>query len=567
MGHLANNKKTPQKVTHFQGRWRSFGVAITLLFGCMSVMGQPSLHEKCHPVLTLLQQELQRSYEAFRLRGLEMPLFMGYYLRQGHEFAATFENGNTVKISYFGEKNFLITEILIDHLGCLFIPAKRYLLSETDRYWRRVSSDTASLRHLLWISTEDAFREALAAHANTPQGEGPYNRYNPPRNSVSVREMSIVSSQDSTDCIALSRAVSAASLSERVDQRLRTTCRIYTGHYYHVSNLHVMVQIPFSITEIKNKLSATDSKGRDREFTSEWTFHNVENAGLLDSVLFASRAWLRQVQQQLELPEQKEPYRGPVWIEGNKVSQLMRGLLLGKAGSTPFGLMGNASVQANSLKAISPWLVLDSSLSVTWLPRALWHNDQPLRGAIDIDFEGSVPPEQLSLVKHGTVQTLFSLPLLAPGSDSASGIWFPFVRGEIQTEAYLPGTLRIHTENGASDSLLWSRVINEGRAQNLSYILVVGETVRRHYIASGKEEEVFCPGIIDEIIALAPMLQRSKWRFTASEQVVLGPSFSTVCPSAMVISPVSVSNHAIREPLSTHYITRPEQAGNSSSHL
>src|SRR5690606_19080932 len=154
---------------------------------------------------------------------------------------------------------------------------------------------------------------------------------------------------------------------------------------------------------------------------------------------------------------------------GEAASKFLTGALL----SQREGLMANDNIPrlrgyqySDSESALDTKIgkvITHTDLTVKAKPRLKTYNGVPLLGSYEIDNEGVVPPDELTLIDKGVLKALMNNRTITHPSQTANGF------------AFGPGVLEITFSAHETEKALKEKLIKKAKEEGLDYAIIVRE--------------------------------------------------------------------------------------------
>lgn len=186
-------------------------------------------------------------------------------------------------------------------------------------------------------------------------------------------------------------------------------------------------------------------------------------------------------------PAIKDSYSGPVIFEGEAVAELCTQKLLKNnnfiASREPFFATERPAIgRVNKLDDKINQKICSENITIRETPRLKTFNNVPLIGTYEIDFEGVIPKDELTLVDKGILKTLLNDRVPTDKIKESNGHRRFATLGSFVTEIKAPGVINISWDKGESDKVIYRTVLKEAEKNGLEYVYVI------------RKLEVFNPG-------------------------------------------------------------------------
>ena len=167
-----------------------------------------------------------------------------------------------------------------------------------------------------------------------------------------------------------------------------------------------------------------------------------------------------------------EYYSGPVLFAGGASSSIFIGNLLNQNGlfasRTAIG-----QKQPQTLENRINRKIIDNRLTVKNYTKLDKYNGVDLIGAYEIDADGVVPADEMTLVDHGILKMFLNgrIPTTMAPQSTGSSRFVPAGNGFLSLTA--PGTIHIQVEDGLKSEKMKKALIKAAKEEGLSYAYVV----------------------------------------------------------------------------------------------
>lgn len=427
------------------------------------------------PVLKAMLTELDRSMSQLQLPGFAKPFFIQYRIEDLDDFEARAEFGATEGSSRTHERVARVIVRVGDY--------------KTDSSGGRgdgaveltgIDDDPIAIRSALWMATDEAYKNALAAYAQkqaalkqvqTPPQADDFSHEKP---LISLAEPARLDVDESawTERVARASGLYGTDAAVKASQRDVQYC---TAAYHSRAVTTWLVTsegtiVRKSSTEYQESFQAgtqaDDGMRLDRSYGTEGTApsdldsEDAFNKHAVDEII--SLGDLRKA------PLVDEEYHGPLLMSADAGTDTLRSLLAGSVTATRPKL-GTEARTNGPLASSYQARIMPESMSVVDDPTLKTFNGKGLLGAYDVDDEG-VPAQAVKLVTDGRLVNY----LLArePVKD------FPASNGHGRaalTNGPRPsiGVLKITDANGLSDAELNQKLLDMAKERGLASVYYV----------------------------------------------------------------------------------------------
>jgi hypothetical protein len=452
-------------------------------------------------ILRAMKDELTRSVTDLKLPGQGKPFFIMYgvsnlrsYSVSGtlgaiiHSDEEPYREKTTVRI-LVGDYEFN-DESLEDDLNSS--PTLRELALPID-------SDYAGIRRSFWSTTDNVYRNAakhFASHQETVAemkksiDDIPHRKFGrvPPSRIIAD---SVAFSFDRKGWEQKVKNLSSLFLDKPSIVNSAVMIQCVQGYQYLANTEGTMVRVPEQFVMF---MAMARMKNDVDEFVSRQVFHvatRSEDLPLEQQLETEIKQMILNMENAEKAEKFDEDYSGPVLLMGDAVSNILTGSLL----SQREGIMASDNVQRlKGYQYSDSESVLDMKIGKTITsidmtvkakPKLKSYNGVSLMGSYEIDNEGVVPPDELTIIEKGVLKTLLNNRTITHPSQTANG----FASG--------PGVLEITFASKDTEKTLKEKLIKKAKEEGLDYAIIVREageagsfapqTVYKVSVADGSE--------------------------------------------------------------------------------
>lgn len=430
-------------------------------------------------ILRAMKDELARSMTELKLPGQNKPFFIMYGISNQRSYSVSgtlgaiirsdeepYREKTTVRI-LVGDYEFN-DESLEDDLTSS--PTLRDLALPID-------SDYAGIRRSLWSTTDNVYRNAakhFASHQETLAemkksiDDVPHRRFGRVPATQIIAD-SVAFSFDRKGWEQKVKKLSALFLDKPAIVNSAVMVQCVQGYQYLANTEGTMARVPEQFVMF---MAMARMKNDADEFVSRQIFHVAARSEDLpaEQLLETEVKQMIQSMENAELAEKfNEDYSGPVLLIGDAVSNFLTGSLL----SQREGIMASDNIQRlKGYQYSDPESALDmkigktitsTQMTVKARPKLKSYNGISLLGSYEIDNEGVVPPDELTIIEKGVLKTLLNNRTITHASQTANG----FASG--------PGVLEITFAGKDTEKTLKEKLIKKAKEEGLEYAIIVRE--------------------------------------------------------------------------------------------
>jgi predicted Zn-dependent protease len=458
-----------------------------------------SLQAQDDVVLKALQDEVQSNIKGLKLADHEKPFFIMYNLHEQKSYSiaaslgalsASDENSQRAKSNariLVGDYEFN-DESLEDNLFSRLTAIEINLPVEDDYF---------GIRRAYWSTTDKVYRDAarhFERHKETLKELGKPLNDVPHRSFAKSNSVQIISTLkpytfDKTKLEIEARNLSARFLNHPDIVHSGVAIQYTEGYDYLVNSEGTVAKIPFTLALF---IAVVQNKNAGGEFALQQITHMAktpEGFPTAQQLATEIEKMISKAEGQFALPKFDEEYSGPVLLTGKVVAELFSyELLKGKesiiAKHDIPKLDGYQYDNKTSVNEKIGKSFCNESITVKAKPKLKSFNNIDLLGSFDIDNEGIVPADELTVIENGVLKNLLNDRTITHSSHKANG----FSSGA--------GVLEITSSMKDSEKALKDKLIAQAKKEGLDYAMILREEndqqvglfgVYKVSVADGKE--------------------------------------------------------------------------------
>lgn len=524
-------------------------------------------------ILRAMQDELTRSVNELKIPGQSKPFFIMYGIsnQRTHSVSGTlgaiirseeepFREKTTVRI-LVGDYDFN-DESLEDDLNSM--PTLRDLPLPID-------ADYDGIRRSLWSTTDNVYRNAAKHFANHQEtlremkkniDDVPHRRF-AQAPAVRIVSDSVVFSFDRKGWEEKIKTLSALFLDKPSISNSGAVIQCVQGYQYLVNTEGTVVRVPGQFVMF---MAMARLKNEADQFISRQVFHVASRPEDLPSIQ-QLEAEVKEMIRTLETSEEadkfNDEYSGPVLLMGDAASKFLTGALL----SQREGLMASDNIPRlkgyqysdpeSALDAKIGKVITHTDMTVKAKPRLKTYNGIPLLGSYEIDTEGIVPPDELTLIDKGVLKALMNNRTLTHPSQTANG----FASG--------PGVLEITFSARETEKALKEKLIKKAKEEGLDYAIIVregdelsafgGQSVYKVSLTDGSETLLRNARVgFSNLKALRKITGASSdYRVDNQPSLRMGQPLSVIAPKCLLIEEMDISSFRTPSLIQEEYVPSP----------
>lgn len=430
-----------------------------------------------------MDDEIARSLSDLKIGKYNPPFFLAYRLSDGHSFYASATLGAITTTSQSPSRNYSSRLLLGD-----------YDLTDENFVGSRSSSagvslpmplenDYASVRKALWSITDRSYKSTVETYEQKLTALKQKNESDEPRlpdyTRVSPVQMVLPSANMAYDAEQWQELIKSLSMefSAYPDFSMSNVALFFTtSDYYFASSEGSKIRMPNTIAIVTvNAGTLTD----DGELIGNQLVYTVANPSELPSKE-AMIADIRQMANYLvamrKAPVVKDAYSGPVVLEGTAAADVFDRFLFGGNGLiTSRDMVYASDRQGGSSERLLDnrigHLILSRLLTVKALPTLKSYHGTSLIGSYDIDAEGVVPPNELTLVENGILRNMLNDRVPTASASRSNGHCRVQLNGVSTRKS--PSVTQISASQNVSTKAIYKEAARLTRKNGADYFYVV----------------------------------------------------------------------------------------------
>ena len=251
---------------------------------------------------------------------------------------------------------------------------------------------------------------------------------------------------------------------------------------YFINSEGSEIQFPFNITTLSVQAGtlSDDSERLNKNIT--YTVSAPDELPSVEEIIKDSRKMAENILTLKKTERYVDDYYGPVMIVGDVAAETLERFLF--SGSDAL-IASRENLQSsnqmnisyeqndNALQSRINKIILSKDLSIIAEPFLKKYQNIPLLGTFDIDAEGVIPPDSLTLVKDGILQTLLNgrTPTRqVPESNGHMRLSYSF-RG--LNKQVGPGVVRIVNSNPVDIKTMKQQLLDQAKEEGLDQVMII----------------------------------------------------------------------------------------------
>jgi len=446
-------------------------------------------------IFRAIQDELNRSMNELNHPDAGKPFFAGFYVTEGTFFQSSATLGailssDSRKIAATSYR-FMFGSYDMNDENFEESPSKEMIFPRNIA--DPIELDYAGIRRSLWNNVDHSFKSAGRNYA----AKKAYFQKNPslkPDFPDYIRQEPVI--MELPDITAIPSQAQADSLARMLSYLFkdfenisssRVSYSLVNCNMYLLNTEGTRLKIPFCFAAVD--ISATIKNGNGENMSESVSITSMDPFALLHDKTLAGKVkslalYLADV---AKAPKLDDEYSGPVLFTANtSVPQLMEALFSGKDAltanreevkNTP-AYRKTLSQSNNNAESKLGKLFMPAAFSVTVRPKLDSYKGIKLFGRTMVDYEGTIPPEEVKLVENGVLKDLLrnrvpstKAAVASNGHQrqtlTASGIY----------SSLDPGVVFFSTSDGKTNSELKKLMLSTARSKGLEFAILVKPAV------------------------------------------------------------------------------------------
>lgn len=557
---------------------KRFILYIVFLFLLGSLSPVSAQTDKDNVIIKAMQDELRRNMEQLSLPKVQKPFFISYATGASHHFEITATLGAITRSTE--KPNQLVGSVKL-LLGDYKENSDSRYLGRHTRVILSMEPDYDLLRQDYWLATDYAYKNASREwitkrsmqKRNVQTGEAPRL---PDLVQIEAREKIITPQVPFVYNRELwednLRALSAifASYPELYNSSVQLSGT--DMEVYLTTSEGSVVKQPVRIVTLHAEATTRTEDGMQIKDALGITARVPEELPSLTELKSRIEKFAEQLTA-LKKAETIDPYYcGPVLFEGSAAASILRENLLSQEGlfayRTPQDPRTASQYKVNSIAPRMGLKIIDNRLTVKNYSTLGKYNNTPLHGAYEIDAEGVVPPQEVTLVENGILKNLLNgrVPTLNCENTTGSSRYIVSAREIAYKTA--PGTIHVSAKNAVKPETLKKNLLKIAKSEGLPHAYIVrkiaGNATRIYKVnvKDGSETLVRTGEIMPITLSHLRRLSAISNKENVANYLLDGEVMSSIIyPSALLLEDIEIkkaevkkeSEPALRFPLTIYF--------------
>lgn len=472
-------------------------ILLTLVFQTAAQAQRPEEDS----ILKAMQDELNRNMTELTLPDLGKPFFMMYGLQDQKTYSIMATLGSLTQ-SHDSQQRFrTTTRVLVGDYSFNDESLEDNLFSQPTarEIGLPLDQDYFGIRRSFWSATDKVYRDAarhFEKHKETLKETGKALADLPHRSFAKSSPVTLLSSLtpsafDKAGWEQKARNLSALFLKHPFINNSTVMIQYSEGYTYLVNSEGTIARIPVSTTAL---MVIGQSKNSEGEFSMKQISHTAKSADKLPTeqqLVVEIEKMITEMESLANTPKFNEEYSGPVLVMGPVVAEVFSNILFRSRENifatdniTPLtGFQYDSEMISMDGKIGKS--VCNESITIKAKPKLKSFNGIDLLGSFEMDSEGIVPADELTIVAGGVLKNLLNNRTLTHPSQTANG----FSSG--------PGVIEVTLTKKNSEKELKEKLIAQAKKEGLDYAVIVRDSpgfgfglmnIYRVSVTDGKEE-------------------------------------------------------------------------------
>lgn len=451
----------------------------------------------CHPALNAqtntddlifkaMNDELNRSITKLSINNYPTPFFVSYQLSDGQYLAvqatlgairmsaaipARAQNVRLMVGNYaLNDENFIPGSLSMGGSGNLSLPLK---------------NDYDAIRRTFWIASDQSYKRAIETYdqkisalkqrdKSDEEKLDDYSKITP----ANLIIKSTPTTYDKTKWEGVAKDVSGVFKAYTEINNSSVSLALANACVYVTTSEGTKIQIPLSIACLWINANILTEDGEPLSDQLIYYALTPEQLPLPDKI----KQDIKQMSDNLlalsKAPSIKDSYSGPVIFEGEAVAELCVQKLFKNnsfiASREPVFAVERPSMgSVNKMDDKINQKICSENITIKETPKLKTFNNIPLIGSFEIDSEGVIPKDELTLVDKGILKTMLNDRIPTNKIKESNGHRRFILNGPMVMAQKAPGVINISYNNGESPKSLRKSILKEAEKNGLEFIYAI----------------------------------------------------------------------------------------------
>lgn len=501
-----------------------------------------------------MEDELQRSMKELAYENFEKPFFISYTIDDTKAVSISASLGALLYSNQLPVRNKSVRVLVGNYdFNDESLDVSYYNdLSAMSEINIPIEDDYFGIRRALWVTTDGIYKSAAKIYKENKQyltekditlEKLPHRRFvKAPVVNLSIDKQHEIPNIESLENLV--KEVSAFFNEEPEIHHSMVTLSFINSTKYITNSEGSKIKYPYSIATIQ---VYAEIKTKDGESIYDQISHFSFEASGLPSKAALEKDVLNMISGLKEMKTTKvfkDSYLGPVLFVEEAVGSVLSTSLFGFEGlvtSNDISTRDNYSYNGQYLDDKIGNKILSNGMSVQSMPKLKYFDGQPLPGSFEVDAEGVIPQDTLTLVEDG-----FLLSLLNSRTATADN---HALNGHSSEQSLDPGVIKVSFDKPTSISTLKEKLIESAKEDGLQYALMIkripygnymAANVYKVYVEDGREELFRLAQVNPLDIKSLRRIEGSSNKFTVFNNQSNGGLSSFIVPDGLLVDEVEV---------------------------
>ena len=437
-------------------------------------------------IFKAMNDELNRSITKLSINNYPTPFFVSYQLSDGQYLAvqatlgairmsaaipARAQNVRLMVGNYaLNDENFIPGSLSMGGSGNLPLPLK---------------NDYDAIRRTFWIASDQSYKRAIETYdqkisalkqrdKSDEEKLDDYSKITP----VSLIIKSTPTTYDKTKWEGVAKDVSGVFKAYTEINNSSVSLALANACVYVTTSEGTKIQIPLSIACLWINANILADDGEPLSDQLIYYALTPEQLPLPDKI----KQDIKQMSDNLlalsKAPSIKDSYSGPVIFEGEAVAELCVQKLFKNnsfiASREPVFAVERPSMgSVNKMDDKINQKICSGNITIKETPKLKTFNNTPLIGSFEIDSEGIIPKDELTLVDKGILKTMLNDRIPTNKIKESNGHRRFILNGPMVMAQKAPGVINISYNNGESPKSLRKSILKEAEKNGLEFIYAI----------------------------------------------------------------------------------------------
>lgn len=449
-----------------------------------------------------MEDELQRSMEELSYENFEKPFFISYTIDDSEAVSISASLGALLYSNHLPVRNKSVRVLVGDYnFNDESLDVSYYndpsAMSEISI---PIEDDYFGIRRALWVTTDGIYKSAAKIFKENTQylkekditlAKLPHRRFaKAPVINLSIDQQQEIPNVENLE--SLVKEVSSFFSEEPEIHHSMVTLSFINSTKYITNSEGSRIKYPYSIATIQ---VYAEIKTDDGESIYDQVSHFSFQPSTLPSKTVLEKEVSRMIVGLKEMKSTKvfkDSYFGPVLFVEEAVGSVFSSSLFGYEGlitSNDISTRDSYSYNGQYLDDKIGKKILANGMTVQSIPKLKYFNGLPLPGSFEVDAEGVVPQDTLTLVEDGFLRALLNSRTTTAENHVLSG--------HSTEQSMDPGVVKVSFDNPNSISDLKQKLIDEAKEDGLQYAIMIKRipygnymavNIYKIYVEDGREE-------------------------------------------------------------------------------